>query len=431
MDSILKAREERASRVDSWVNQYKNSSILVLKLNTVGREKNIARMQFILQFFHHQLLQLFTHQIVAYDFKKSMDGDYFIYAVNVKGRLMKERTIVLEDHNILGRLVDMDVYDHGAISRTDMECELRKCLICDDYAHICARSMRHKEEEIHEKINGIIDQFLLQHLTTEVVKAIYQELDLYPKFGLVSSHDAGCHKDMTYETFVKSTFALKPYVQEFIKVGLKGADNPKELQAIGQRAEKAMFEATSGTNTHKGLIFLLGVFLDALVNTILANEDSTYLQDRIKKTSSDIIGEYYKTLQDKETLSHGDQIYLTYGLKGIRGEALEGLPLIFKIPSLKEVHGNNRLHEYLLRLMADLEDTAIIHKTNYQTLIEVQQDMKSIIKSGGFSKNMETIHRLSEEYKKRSISPGGSADLLVIKLIYEDMKLFLRDTKKE
>lgn len=427
MEAILRAREERANMVNAWAEQYKNNSILVLKLNTVGREKNIARMQFILQFFHHQLLQLFTHQIVTYEFVKSDDGDFFIYAVNVKGRLMKERTIVLEDHNILGRLVDMDVYDHGVISRIDMECELRKCLICDDYAHICGRSMRHTKEEIHEKINTLIDQFFLQHLTTEVVKAIYQELDLYPKFGLVSSHDSGCHKDMSYETFVKSTFALKPFIQAYIKVGLEGVHKPKELQKIGLRAEKAMFEATKGTNTHKGLIFLLGVFLDALVKTILANKGQSYLQDLVKKTSKDIVGNYYELLPQKTLLSHGDQIYLSYGLKGIRGEAIEGLPLVFQIPSLKEVHGNNRLHEYLLRFMADLEDTTIIHKTNYQTLVEVQKDMRSIIKSGGYSKNMETVHRLSDEYKERCISPGGSADLLVIKLIFEDMKLFLRD----
>lgn len=431
IDPILEAREKRAETINNWSDMYKGYTILVLKLNVVGEVKNINRMQFILSFFHHQLLTMFTHRITEYQYNKSNDGHYYIYAIKENGRLIKERTIVLEDHNILGRLVDMDVYDHGAISRTDMECELRTCLICDDYAHICARSKRHSKEEILSKMNTMIDDFLINHISSETIKAIYQELDLYPKFGLVSSHDPGCHKDMTYETFIKSIFALKPFIKDYVKEGLNEEHNPIRLQEIGLKAEKAMFDSTDGTNTHKGLIFLLGVFLDALVKTILAYESETYLQKEIQKTTNDIVADYYQTIIHKESKSHGDLIYGHYGLKGVRGEALKGLPLIFDIPSFDEIHGECRLHEYMIHLMAELDDTTIVHKTNYQTLIEVQKDMKSIIQSGGYCQNIDTMHRLSDEYKARNISPGGSADLLVIKLIYEDVKLFLNDEKKE
>lgn len=427
MDPILKARELRAKMIEEWTINNKNSSILVLKLNVVGDVKNIKRMQFILAFFHHQLIKIFSHHISQYQFVASLDGDYYIYAINEKGRLIKERTIVLEDHNMLGRLVDLDVYDHGAISRTDLSCDLRTCLICEEYAHICARSKRHTKKEIFDKMNQIIDEFLINHLSTETIKAIYQELDLYPKFGLVSSHDSGCHTDMNYETFIKSVFALKPFIKEYIQVGLDDEYNPLKLQEIGTRAEEKMFEATGGTNTHKGLVFLLGVFLNAMVNTVLANEGKTYLQEQIKKITNDIVGDYYEHVEEKPVKTHGDNIYLNYGLKGIRGEALKGLPLIFDISSFEEIYGVCRLHEYLIRLMAELDDTTILHKTNYQTLIEVQKDMKSIVRSGGYCLNNETMVRLSDEYKARNISPGGSADLLIIKLIYEDMKLFLRD----
>jgi holo-ACP synthase CitX len=431
MNSVLKAREERAKLIEEWTLNHSGNSILVLKLNVVGDVKNIVRMQFILTFFHHQLIKIFSHHITECQYVESLDGHFYIYAIKEKGRQIKERTIVLEDHNALGRLVDMDVYDQKAISRTDLECELRTCFICDDYAHICARSKRHTREEIFQKINQIIDEYLLNQLSAETIKAIYQELDLYPKFGLVSSHDSGCHDDMNYETFVKSVFALKPFIREYIKEALEEKKNPLLLQEIGQRAEKMMFEATHGTNTHKGLVFLLGVFLDALVRTILSYETKEYLQKQIQETTEIIIGSYYETINQKEQKSHGDKIYINYGLKGVRGEALKGLPLIFKVPSFDEIHGVCRLHEYMIRFMAELDDTTIVHKTNYQTLIEVQKDMKTIIKSGGYCLNKETMNRLSDEYKKRHISPGGSADLLVIKLIYEDMKMFLKDEKKE
>ncbi|MGS0972027.1 MAG: citrate lyase holo-[acyl-carrier protein] synthase [Candidatus Izemoplasmataceae bacterium] len=427
MNPVLKARELRANMIDEWSVNHRNSAILVLKLNVVGDEKNIKRMQFILAFFHHQIIKLFSHHIGHYQFVSSLDGDYYIYAIDEKGRLIKERTIVLEDHNMIGRLVDMDVYDHGAISRTDLSCDLRTCLVCEEYAHICARSKRHSKTEIFDKVNQIIDEFLVNHISTETIKAIYQELDLFPKFGLVSSHDSGCHTDMTYETFIKSIFALKPFIKEYIEVGLTNEFRPFVLQEIGQRAENKMFEATGGTNTHKGLIFLLGVFLSALVKTVLEHEGKAYLQQSIQEITKDIVGDYYEHVEEKQEKTNGDIIYLNYGLKGIRGEALKGLPLIFQIPSFEEIYGVCRLHEYLIRLMAELDDTTIVHKTNYQTLIEVQKDMKSIIRSGGYCLNKETVHRLSKEYKTRMISPGGSADLLVIKIIYEELKVFLRD----
>ena len=431
MNDILRAREKRAGMIEDWMLKHKGDSIIILKLNVVGEVKNIVRMEFILAFFHHQLIKLFSHHIDELQYVESLDGDFYIYAVNEKGRQIKERTIVLEDHNILGRLVDMDVYDHKAISRTDLECELRTCLICDEYAHICTRAKKHSKDEIFDKINQMIDEFLMNQLSNETIKAIYQELDLYPKFGLVSSHDSGCHEDMSYETFVKSVFALKPFIKEYIQAALQEKQNPLLLQEIGQRAEKAMFEATKGTNTHKGLIFLLGVFLDALVRTILSYETKEYLQKQIQETSKVIIGDYYQEIDKKHQKSHGDNIYINYGLKGVRGEATKGLPLIFQIPSFDEIHGECRLHEYMIRLMANLDDTTIVHKTNYQTLIEIQKDMKAIINSGGYCLNRETMNRLSDEYKERHISPGGSADLLVIKLIYEEMKMFLRDEKKE
>ncbi len=75
--------------------------------------------------------------------------------------------------------------------------------------------------------------------------------------------------------------------------------------------------------------------------------------------------------------------------------------------------------------MSILDDTTIVHKTDLETLNEVKSTFKDLVSKGGYSSNKAVIRNISDEYTKRFISPGGSADLLVLKIIYEDFKYLL------
>ncbi len=125
--------------------------------------------------------------------------------------------------------------------------------------------------------------------------------------------------------------------------------------------------------------------------------------------------------------SIGDKIYLSHNLKGIRGEALKGMDIVFGIPSYNERPNTNKFHEYLIYLMSTLDDTTIIHKTNINTLNEVKSTFSDLVSKGGYSSNKELIQNISDEYIKRSISPGGSADLLVLKIIFEELNYFIKN----
>lgn len=61
-------------------------------------------------------------------------------------------------------------------------------------------------------------------------------------------------------------------------------------------------------------------------------------------------------------------------------------------------------------------DSTIIHRHNPQTLEEVKEKAKDIIKLGGMktTQGREKINDLSTEFIERNISPGGSADLLAV-----------------
>ena len=230
-------------------------------------------------FFNDILFNTFEDRVILNGHQFSDDGNYCFFVVDEIGTMVKIRTIEIEEETPLGRLIDIDVYHKKSITRQDLSCEMRKCLICDDYAHLCARTQKHSQAEIHQKMTEIIHNFLKDYITNITIKAIYSELELFPKFGLVSHKDSGCHKDMNYETFVKSTFAIKKYITQYIEEGLKHETDPHLLQKIGLQAEKNMFSATGNINTHKGLIFLLGVFLQALAQTITLNESKQFLQN--------------------------------------------------------------------------------------------------------------------------------------------------------
>lgn len=426
---ILSARETRAHHIESLMKEYADQTIIVMKGNIPGYDKNPKRTIFMCRYFHKILKETFGTHILAHHFVQSLDGDYTYYVVEEEGNMVKEKTILIEKMNALGRLIDLDVYHQTAISRSDLKCEMRRCLICNNYAPICVRDQSHPMEDIIAKTKQISNDFLLDLLLSKSIECIYYELKLYPKFGLVSSRNSGCHSDMTFETFVESIFAIKPFIREFILYGIHETDNPLRLQKIGIEAEKAMFKATNGVNTHKGLIFLLGVFLPVFTKAILNQDTVQRMQENISRLASEIVGNYYDSLKDKSTLSHGDAIYLAHGLQGVRGQAINGLNLMFECPSYNHQTAKDAYLEYLLYFMSRLDDTTIIHKTDIATLKEVQQTIRQIIEKGGYAENVLEVHALSEQYKKRNISPGGSADLLVVKLIYDDLKYLLIDSK--
>ena len=431
MNQILEAREERKKHIEELMDQHPNKTIIILKTNVVGENKNPKHLKFICTFFHSIIYNTFLNKVITSGYQYSEDGNYCYFVVDEVGTMVKIRTIDIEESTPLGRLIDLDVYNKKSISRQDLSCEMRKCLICDNYAHICVRNKTHSQEELSEKIKEIIVAFLTQYLTNKTIQAIYSELELYPKFGLVSHKDSGCHKDMNYETFVKSTFAIKKYISEFINEGFQLDIDPMKLQEIGIRAERKMFQVTNEVNTQKGLIFLLGIFLPSIAKTIFLNETTTFLKAQIQSIAKTVIGDYYETVTDKNVLSNGDKIFLEYGLKGIRGEALTGLDLIFNIPSYHNSQDDIKFHNYLIHLMSELNDTNIIHRTNIETLNEVKDTMKKIIQTGGYESNKEEVHSLSNKYITKNISPGGSADMLVIKILYEELKHLIKYKSEE
>ena len=254
------------------------------------------------------------------------------------------------------------------------------------------------------------------------VQAMLYEVSCFPSPGLVSPVSNGAHKDMNFYTFIDSTSAILKYLVLFTQKGYQDKSSKeifKEIRKVGIEAEKAMFLKTNGVNTHKGMIFLIGICCGAVGKAIYDNKSSSSIQSIIKEMCDELTKNDFINLKDKEKLSNGEKLYLKYKVKGVRGEAEKGIPLVFNYAldlyentsSLKE---NDRLIHTLIGIMQFCEDSTIINRHSIEILNYVKEISKDIMELGGMQTEVgkNKIKDLCSIFIEKNISPGGSADLL-------------------
>lgn len=267
-----------------------------------------------------------------------------------------------------------------------------------------------------------VNEFAME-ISSFAVQAILYEVACYPSPGLVSPVSNGAHKDMNYFTFIDSTSALSKYLALFVQEGYSDKsykDIFNNIRAIGVEAEKDMFKRTKGVNTHKGMLFLIGVACAAVGKAVYEKKRFAQLKDIIKEMTAGIVEKELSALKNvSANLSHGEKLYLKYKNEGVRGEVQRGIPTVFdfSLDFYKEsadLSLNDRLVHTLIGIMQICDDSTIIHRHNPEILEEVKEKAKEITQLGGMktARGREKINNLCEEFIGRNISPGGSADLL-------------------
>lgn len=286
-----------------------------------------------------------------------------------------------------------------------------------------------KKEKVFKltEISLTISSFALQ--------AMLYEVACFPSPGLVSPISMGAHKDMDYFTFMDSVAVLSKYLPMFVQEGYQNKGCKEifnSIKRIGVEAEKEMFLKTKGINTHKGMLFLMGIACAAVGKAIYEKKNFRELQNIIKEITEGIVNRELSILRDSPNLSHGERLYLKYKNEGIRGEVERGFPTVFDY-SLKlykdssDLNVNDRLVHTLIGIMGSCNDSTIIHRHNPEVLEEVKEKARMIIKLGGMktSRGREKINKLCEEFIERNISPGGSADLLAVTVFLYLVEEFL------
>lgn len=257
--------------------------------------------------------------------------------------------------------------------------------------------------------------------------ALLGEVYTTPKPGLVDCHDNGAHKDMDVELFEISTDAIAPYITRMFFTGYVWNRTPGELfteiRKIGVRAEQAMFRATGGVNTHKGMIFTMGIL--AAASGSIYGRDQKINSDEVFKLASlmtaELLENEFVEMNSREPETHGEILYRKYGERGIRGQAQKGFPIIrnMALPLLTEYrnagHDDNRANiNVLLKIMSVLTDTNVWTRGSLEEMRWLQKEAEGILKPGGAFKDsgLAKIKELNLTCICRNLSPGGAADIL-------------------
>ena len=254
-------------------------------------------------------------------------------------------------------------------------------------------------------------------------EALIDEVSATPKPGLVDSDNSGAHDDMDITTFVKSADALLPYFYKLCEYGyitadMSESDSLAQARVIGIEAEKAMYLATNGVNTHKGIIFSVGLVCMAVGRLFRLNKAVNIgnICDTVAKTVSGICIKDYSEITDKSIMSNGERIYKQYGIKGPRGEAESGFLTVraFSYPFMKKCFQNGMdkniaMVRTLVYIMSIVDDTNVINRGGVASAEYVKEKSATL-----YNSDIEKIREFDKELTEKRLSPGGCADLLAV-----------------
>lgn len=266
--------------------------------------------------------------------------------------------------------------------------------------------------------------YIIGHLASMALQA---ELDTTPKPGLVDRNDNGAHRDMDHALMQRSIQALHPYFVRLAQLGFTDKQPcHDEIVNIGIEAEREMFKATGGVNTHKGALFSIGLAAVALAGEAFsritqAERCGTMAYNDVNskqiQSLSNSIASLARLFPDTNG-THGSKAKANNILKGALDNAREGYTQLFKawlpfyIDRIAE-SDNYALHKTLLRIMCDLDDTNIVYRTSMETMQEVKTEARQMLDTSRNIVNFEAaLQAMNTDYIHRNISPGGSADML-------------------
>lgn len=266
--------------------------------------------------------------------------------------------------------------------------------------------------------------YIIGHLASMALQA---ELDTTPKPGLVDRNDNGAHRDMDHALMQRSIKALHPYFVRLAQLGFTDKQScHDEIVNIGIEAEREMFKATGGVNTHKGALFSIGLAAVALAGESFcritqAEGCGTMAYNDVNskqiQSLSNSIASLARLFPDTNG-THGSKAKANNILKGALDNAREGYTQLFKawLPFYIDriAEGDNyALHKTLLRIMCDLDDTNIVYRTSMETMQEVKTEARQMLDTSRNIVNFEAaLQAMNTDYIHRNISPGGSADML-------------------
>lgn len=259
------------------------------------------------------------------------------------------------------------------------------------------------------------------------LRAAVHEAAVTRKPGLVCADSQGAHTDMDITTLLHSAVVLQPYFESAATLGIRSASAPTQhvfdaLRPLGCEAERVMLEATQDVNTHKGLIFSMGLLCCA-AGRLYAQKQPLRAANLCTTAShfvQGIVGRDFAHLLHHHAQPHtaGEHFFVYSGNAGIRQEAEVGFPHVLlglecfraAVPACSF---NTAALTVLVHLMARVADTNVWHRGGQQGLDTVRQGAEKVVSLGLHSTaGQQALNELCEHCVQHHLSPGGCADIL-------------------
>lgn len=150
---LLEAREKRVDLITQLQKKY-NTPLLVMRVNYPGLQKmnklTINIMKDMTPLIRNTLGEKVQSQLSL----QGAEGPVVYFAVQEEVMVLKKAAVDFEEKYPLGRCLDLDVYslEGNSLSRQDLGYPIRKCYLCEDYAHLCVRARRHSQQEVIQYI---------------------------------------------------------------------------------------------------------------------------------------------------------------------------------------------------------------------------------------------------------------------------------------
>lgn len=437
---MLAAKEERSQR-QAVLRQAQGLPLISITLNMPGPCKDLPVLRRLCAYAVTQLRRELT--VTAEQLAYLPTGPEALLTVTEAAEAVKACAVRLEERTVFGRLLDIDVFtaDGRLLSRKDSG-EGRGCFVCGGSSLVCMRERRHDAAALQMAVERMLTAFCAaetrsvspaaEQIGALAVEAMLYEVTATPSPGLVDRVNSGAHRDMDFYSFMSSSAALALPLARCAEAGLRhDGELPAllpVLRVIGLEGEQAMFAATGGVNTQKGLLFVIGLL--AAAAGWLSRRGESLTAAAVLQAGAAMVSGIVETelaaaaAKAPAERTAGERLFLEYGVTGVRGEMAAGLPGVKAagLPALTAALAaglpvNDALIQTLLVLMTCVDDTTVMNRHHPDKVrVWLRQRAEAVLAAGGMTSvaGQQAVSNLDAECIADNVSPGGVADLLAV-----------------
>lgn len=416
LDEMLSARERRAEQQRALTEQFAQP-VVCFTMNIAGEVKRTPLIEFAFSEGVRRIEAAMPPALHRTLWLEETGCEAF-FVFDISAEETKRRMVSIEEADAAARLFDIDVI--GTDGEKLTRGAERRCIVCGGPVTACARSRAHGLAEIAACTDRLLSGFAAERLASLACEALVAEVETTPKPGLVDRNNNGAHRDMDLALFRKSAEVLRPHFACMAALALAEYRSAPgalmaALRAEGLAAERAMFAATGGVNTHKGAVFSMGLLLAGKALALRTGGDAA--SHAAALAQSDVAAELARAKARPAT--NGERVYARHAVQGARGEAAAGFPAARAAQGIYAAYlqagksQNDALALTLPHIMATLADTNLLHRGGPEGLRFVQESAKAALALPE-GERLAALAALDAECIRRNLSPGGSADMLAL-----------------